>query len=1201
MSALHHVKTYTMDQVVAALESTGIPYQVQDRQVNADLNGDGHHHLKITPTKGLFLDASTGKGGTIAQLLRQIGAQQPQATTPHPAAGGQVTQVTKPNPDKAQKIWDSGWTCTHAKDMPTGWDKGLPVGKKAAARARLEHQRDVIRDYLISRLGTDHLDHWNQQVRISPDGLMLCPMQKSGVIVGVQRVFFDDLGKKNDRKYVQGSDTSGVGILPVPHGVMRSLIIRDVSRIMFVGEGWETVAATVQAAGHSGLCAYSAGGLVKWAQDQADRAKSLTPEQISKAPVPIILADRDLSGAGQKAAAKAVKVLRAAGLRAYYAIPPAPEHGGPNGGPKGSDWGDYPREGGANEIMLAHLKLAIASGDADMPQVDDESTNHYTHLMPVRRAQKPRALNLTMENEQSRAIITKALARFVQQAQQWQQWQQDQKGSEPAIPTLGMEITTGLGKSTAIKKIINELQARGIPTVIVAQDKNACESFEKAGAFWRHGREDSENGFLDDWHCPKMDLGQEISSKEHFWGPTICSSGHCEHGNKRALFLAEEKGIEPSATVLHFFRERPELLDTASDHCWLDHLSTARDRFVIVVTAQGFGLADMETVDGQKRLIIIDESVEWTHSHKLGLANLRGYIDGIDRLVPSLEQESQGQGEDAEDAMTLLKNLLLIKPLLQQAAKALGIHCTTKQNWIDAPTELVALAKQIGDISSIHTQAWERPTWNRWTDLVDAPLRATAEIIQGAKSGSLSIRDGELLAVYPHPTIAQALGQHPFLLADATLDLVAKSTILANDGEILRIVADQHLDWICDPTRFRGAPQRDHRGHIDEKQISLEVHEMKVVLEQLKRPEKNIAIIAQKPKAIRLLAVVTGMDTSALKELNKKKLWHLAIQHGIGWWNWHHKAHDDWAGYDLIIWDQPAIPRSVIGEKWEEFRALRIANGENPTNILHFTEDLADWIQNVWMNTGDQNQQSRSGLHKDPEIRAFMQDMMDAARLQAAGRVRGVNHADCRIYQLGGTPVAALPNHGIKVTYQRLTAQKTDAERKAQEHDASLHQLTQAAGRVIAKGQSITRESLQAECRAYGTDGVCPTVDKDSYDGGTNPQSPKTAPRSDTYQEWFQQFAPLLADHMQVNGRQAKTIKELKTAQLKFGADMLKEALKIAEHIFTSVGCNSDEATERAWMVIENDPNAKDSDLVAARLVLIALGETEGVPRPGRG
>lgn len=1195
MSTLHHVKTYTMDQVIAALESTGIPYQVQGRQVNADLNGDGHHHLKITPHRGLWLDTSTGKGGTIAQLLRKIGAQQP-LTTPHPAVGGQ-----RPNSDKAQQIWASGWTCTHPKDMPSSWDKGLPVAQKATVRARLEHQRDVIRDYLISRLGTDHLHHWIRQVRISPDGLMLCPMRKRGVIVGVQRVFFDTDGRKTNRKYVQSSDTSGVGILPVPHGVMRSLIIRDVSRIMFVGEGWETVAATVQATGHPGLCTYSAGGLVKWAQNQADLAKNLTSEQISKTPVPIILADSDKSGTGQKAAAKAVRILRAAGLKAYYVIPPAPENGGPRGGNKGSDWGDYPREGWANEIMLAHLKLAVASGDTDMPQVDEESTkSYYTHLMPVRPAQRPRSLNKTIGNEQSREIISKALARFVLQAQQWQQWQQDQKGSEPAIPTLGMEITTGLGKSTAIKKIINELQVRCIPTVIVAQDKNACESFEKAGAFWRHGREDSENGFLDDWHCPKMDLGQEISSKEHFWGPTICSSGHCEHGNKRALILAEGKGIEPSATVLHFFRERPELLDTASDHCWLDHLSTARDRFVIVVTAQGFGLADMETVDGQKRLIIIDESVEWTHSHKLGLTNLRGYIDGIDRLVPSLEQESQGQGEDAEDAMTLLKNLLLIKPLLQQAAKALGIHCTTKQNWIDAPTELVALAKQIGDISSIHTQAWERPTWNRWTDLVDAPLRATAEIIQGAKGGSLSIRDGELLAVYPHPTIAQALGQHPFLLADATLDLVAKSTILANDGEILRIVADQHLDWICDPTRFRGAPQRDHRGHIDEKQISLEVHEMKVVLEQLKRPKKNIAIIAQKPKAIRLLAVVTGMDTSALKELNKKKLWHLAIQHGIGWWNWHHKAHDDWAGCDLIIWDQPAIPRSVIGEKWEEFRALRIANGENQASIPHFTEDLADWIQNVWLNTGDQDQQSRSGLHKSLEIREFIQDVMDAARLQAAGRVRGVNHTHttCRIYQLGGTPVAALPNHRIKVTYQRLTAQKTDAERKEQEHNFSLHQLTQSAGRVISKGQAITRESLQAACRGNGTDGVCPTVDKDLYDGETNPQSPKTAPRSDTYQEWFQQFAPLLADHMQVNGRQAKTIRELKSAQLKFGAAVLKEALNIAESLFESAACNTGEAAEMAWQVIENDAHATDSDLVAARLVLVALGETEGLPPP---
>lgn len=1186
MSALQRrPNTYTLDQVIQALESKGIPYQIAGRQINADLQGTGHHHIKITPHKGLYLDTSKGTGGTVAHLMRQIGAQ-PVSTTPHPANGGHRSGSATTSED-AQRMWDAAWTCTHATDMPSGWDKGLNAWQKGTHRIEIERQRDTVREYLSARLGPDHLDHWSRQVRVGKNGLMLNPMQKSGQIVGIQRTFFDGAGQKSKRKML---GPQGTTFCPVPSGVNpRDL---GVGAVKLAGEGWETTASASQSAGWLGIACQYDGGLVNWATDQSLQAQSMTAEQIAQAPAVIILVDRDLSETGQKASAKAVKILRAAGLKAFYACPPSPENGGPKGGPKGSDWGDYPKEGISNEIMLAHLKLAIMSGEADMPEVDVE-TARYTHLMPVRPSQSPRLLNPTMEKEQARATIDQAVTRFVRQAQQWQQ------DPNKAPPTLGMEITTGLGKSTAIKEIIPMLQEKGIPTVIVAQDKNACQSFKEAGAFWRHGREDSEHGFKDAHHCPKMEEGMEVSEKEHFWGPTICSSGHCEHGNKRALVQAEEKGIEPSQTVVRFFRERPELYDAASDHCWLDHMSTARERFVVTVTAQGFGPADMETADGQKRLIIIDESVQWTHSHKLGLSDLGGYLDGIDRLMPSLEKESQGQGEDAANAQTLLENLQLIQPLLQQVAQALGINCTTKKDWVDAPQELVALAKQIADISSIHTQAWEKPTWTRWTDLVAAPLRATAEIIQAAKDGSLSIRDGELLAVYPHPTIAQALGQHPNLIADATLDLVAKSSIQTHDGEILRIVADQGLEWICDPTRFRGAPQRDRHGKkIDENSMGIEVSDMQRAMDQHKRPDKKIVIIAQKPKAIRLLSLVTGMDLDTLQTMNKKKLWNLSIEHGIGWWTWHHKAHDKWADCDLIIWDQPAIPREAIGEKWEEFRALRITNGENPSNIPHFTENLADWIEKEWVNTGENDQQSRAGMHKNPEIRAFVQDLMDSARLQAAGRVRGVNYPNCRIYQMGGTPVAALPDHGIKVTYQRLTDKKTDAERKAQEHDASLYQFTQAASRVIAKGQSITRESLQAECRGNGTNGVCPTVDKGLCGGGTNPQNPKTAPRADTYQQWFQQYAPLLAEHMQVNGRQAKVIRESKVAQIKFGQDMLKKALKSAESLFESACCNLSEAADAAWTVIETDANATQEDLVAARLVLVALGKTEGVPPP---
>lgn len=1206
-------KVFTVGQVAAALESKNIRFELQGQQINADLVGSGHCSTKITPRRGLYLDVSTGTGDTVARLLREI-----HADIPHVSHAESPMEIVEDNGKKALDLWHASWTCTYATDMPSGWDRGLNVRQKGSSRAKFERNRDAVRVYIACRLGPDHLDHWVRQVRISPEGLMLVPMQQNGKMSGVQRTFLDSSGRKIKRMML---GPQGITPCPVPTSVLPHDL--GIGTASLVSEGWETDAAVVQAAGWPGLSCQYDGGIVTWALEQAARAQGMTPDQLAKAPAPVILVDNDKSGAGQKAASRAVKILRKAGLRAYYAAPPTPENGGPRGGLKGSDWGDYPREGISDDVLLAHLKLAIATGDNDMPQINEDDLNKYTHLMPVRPARMPKKMNRGMGIEQARDFIKKATERFVMQAERWQEWQRraaaaaadpDEEqdiGPEPTMPTLGLEITTGLGKSRAIKKLIaklkrkmvGELEARSVPTVIVGQDRNACQEFEKAGAFWRRGRENSGNGFEDAWHCPKMEEGQQISLKEHFWGPTICSAGHCEHGNKRSKTKAEDAGHKISKTVLRFFRERPELEAQASDHCWLDHMQTATERFVIVVTAQGFGPADMITATGEKRIVIVDESAQWTHGHKLGTGDLGGYLDGIDRLIPLLEKEADGDDEAADEARKILKRLNLIRPLLQKSAESLGVHATTKKNWVDAPADLLELAEKIGKISDQHTQVWERPIWSRWTELVEAPLRATQEIIDGARHGSLAIRNGELLAVYQHPTIAEAIGKHPFMLADATLDPLARSAILGADGEILRIIADQGLTWISDPSRFRGAPKRDGNGRVIEEELQPEIDEMQDVFVKLKRPEKKMAIIAQKTKAIRLLSKISGIHLAKLKEMGdtatgKKKLWALSIEYGIGWWSWHHKAHDGWAGWDLIIWDQPAMPRLAIGEKWEEFRAVRIANGEAPANIPHFMESEEHWVENEWVCTGEYDQQSRAGLHEDPEIRAFIQQLMDAARMQAAGRVRGVNNADCRIYQLGGTPVASMPDHCIHVTYKRLSVRKTDSERKAQEHEASLHKLTKAATRVIAQGQSINRENLQAECRANGTTGVCPGGDKDLYSRGANPQVSQTAPRRDTYQEWFAQYAPLLCEHMQINGRRAKAIREMKEAQMKFGEKMIKEALKIAESIFSSVDCNTGEAAERAWDVIENDAYATESDLLAARMVLVSLGETEGLPPP---
>ena len=1190
MSA-RQARTYTADQVIGALQAKGIPYKREGREIEADPHGTGHYPIKIAPHKGVYLDAATGVGGTISTLFRRLGTSAPVAAVA-PVAREERADTTF----AAQRVWSMAWTCTHAEDTPAGWDKGLNVGHKGVARIRLERQRDTVRTYVSARLGPVYVDHWMRQVRIGADGLMLTPMQSDGQLVGIQRTYLDAAGKKTERKML---GRHGVCRLSPPPGVVPHKLGEAVNALVLLGEGWESVAAAVQGTGWSGIVGYDAGGMVSWAKQQAAAAQGQPPEQLAATPTVGVLVDRDLGETGPKASARVVRILRQAGLKAVFLIPPAAEHGGPRGGPKGSDWGDYPQEGISAEVMITHLKLALLQGNDLMPPVIEGATSEnerYADLMPVRKASAPRRIAQTMSVEVARARVKRECSRFFIAAKRWHAWQKrspadrkNQQKPQPPMPSLGLEITTGTGKSSEFRALIQQFKDAGIPMVLVAKNKKAAEAYEAAGAFWRHGHEDVGD-FSIPWHCPKMSLVGEVSENEHAVGPTICASAHCEHGNKRALRVARS----PSPQVIRFFREFPELEETASESCWLDHLEDAQEQVVIVCTGQGFGPADLTAAAGA-RVVILDEGVEWTHSHLLELANLRGYLININRLLSQAAMDTQGNTRAAaEDAAELIDLLQEMQPILQQLAAALGKYCDTNGAAVDAPAEIVSLARAMENLADTHTQAWERPTWTRWTELVSAPLRAAHEIVTAAKNGALTIINGTLLAVYLHPAIAAAVGHHPVLVADATMHPSARAAILAADGEIVRVVAEQGLSWVCDPSRFRAAPQRDSRGHIDEAAIAEEVQgilDARIAL----RGAREIALIAQRPKAIRALAALTRTTTEALEALPRPELWELTISHGIGWWGWHDTAHDEFAERDLIMWDQPAIPRSILRQKWEEYRTMRIALGESPTDIPHWTDS---WVPDEWVCVGDQDQQSRAALHTNPKIRAFIQALWDAHRLQWAGRARGVNHPGCTIYQMGGSPLAALADHGVAVRYARLDAKLTNAERKSRQHEESLRQYYAAANRLIGNGQEITRETLDQAARAIGADTgeiIRPAADKGFQCRGTN----VTAPRHATFTEWSEMVMPLVPEHFSTSGQKGGEVKAAREsvakAAAKFGEEHIEAALDTAISLLKSA-TSVDACAGAAWEIIESDLG--DVNVTAAWLVLEAIRRTDGLPPP---
>lgn len=584
MNARNPIKTYTREAIMAALQAAGIPARPAGREIEADIHGTGHHSAKIAPHKGVYLDASTGTGGTVAALLRRVGAPRVKGTEApaSPAEGGTRTQTDKAAAAKAQRIWNQAWTCTHEHDMPAGWDHGIVTREKMGLRARLEQERDAVIAYLRSRGLGDVA--FLRQVRIAreKDGaiMMLTPMYSAGTICGIQRTYLTSTGKKIRRKMLGKHGTCRV----TPPGCPR-LVIGQV-----LAEGFETC-GTGFVLGVPGLVGYDAGGIKRVADD----APILTAEQRATMGMVLVMVDDDESGTGQAVALYAVHTLRRKGFDARYCLPPETV----KGGPKGRDWNDALRELGPDATAAA-LLLAAEAPFPPMPEDQKDSrftgtSSGPTAIWPVSKALTPRTVNLTMQVEEARARMAQVSDEFLQKCIAWHKGQTDKDAPFATPPIIGLEITTGTGKTREIKRIVQQLRKRGIPSLVVAKDKAAAQAYEESGIFWRHGRSAEDEPWSTTYYCPHAREGgnvERLADARHPLAEAMCSSGHCVHGNVRALKIAKEQETQPSESVLHFFAVRPEAQD--EQPCvWFDHLATSTRALSVVVTAAGLSEADL--------------------------------------------------------------------------------------------------------------------------------------------------------------------------------------------------------------------------------------------------------------------------------------------------------------------------------------------------------------------------------------------------------------------------------------------------------------------------------------------------------------------------------------------------------------------------------------------------------------------------------
>ncbi|MHB1644539.1 MAG: hypothetical protein ACYCS8_18130, partial [Acidithiobacillus sp.] len=639
----------------------------------------------------------------------------------------------------------------------------------------------------------------------------------------------------------------------------------------------------------------------------------------------------------------------------------------------------------------------------------------------------------TVPIEQARAITKGRLADAVLNAK--------------PFSTTAIQITVGVGKTSALKGAFYEVAKAGKTLTIVARDKKQCEAYEAAGAFWRHGRENTKEGFADDWHCPKAESGgnvERLASQEHRL-QQMCKSGHCEHGNAYMRDKAHESGREPDEKIVRFFREKPEFADAEPCMCF-EHMHDAQGEAVRVVTAAGLSQSDMiDDMGGDIDVLTIDEGVQWAHSQFLALPQIRKYIETLQRMAKS----QAGDGTGPEEISEILATPIAV---FADLAKKLG------ESAADAPAgayqpiifDIAEIAEKLKDATDDKGVAlWEKPIWRHWLDLVDVPLRALAAIRDGIAAGSLSVIDGQLHVTYLHPAIAHARAQGiPIVIMDATLDATASAFADVRHS----VVAAPNADWRIDPRWFKGAK---NDGESLKKEAATV---MKLRKKQEAETGHESFIICRRALALFMIADLEDMDESELDFLPKNELWDLSIDSRIGWFGWHDVAHDEWNGLNCLIWGQMPVPDGVRMQEYADHRAALM--------LIGLGDDLPlpdnDWASDQMIQTGTHEQQSMGRLPVQPEVRDWLLRRVSDQKIQAAGRSRAVcQDHEVTVWQIGGYPMTGLADHGIRPTYQRLVSGLSGAE-VATLHAAQRRQLiTDAAVLAVASGRQITRDNVR--------------------------------------------------------------------------------------------------------------------------------------------
>lgn len=921
---------------------------------------------------------------------------------------------------------------SRVQDARNAWNASCPIALEDPAPAQA-----WARTYLTSR-GSGGLDaaiaagarvlpdtnkaSWNPDNQARAH-CVLWPMRdpRSGDVVGVQR----EWGRGHKNKKMMGRHM--VPIDPATPDVLHSAYLRfpGTRDTLYICEGQITAAAVATATGARTIALFDTAGISKPPRPVIERA-------IRDGATKIIVAG-DSGAAGEKATIEGLRAIQTWGLEPTQIIWTVP--------PEGKDWADILERDGQEAV-----RAALGAGVRPIPAPEKKATASVWSIQAWRPAAEPVIPAATVPVDQAREIIKQGVQMMVSDYINWlaeldERKEEGKKGRLPMAKPWLFKPTTGAGKTTAIKALIDNatlLAARGAVLALVP-DHSQSDSYENDGWWHYHGRNQDPNN---PGYCPNYKEMMEAVAQHHIPQAEFCHK--CPNGLKWA---GKPENIQDLARMGYAGEKLAQL-----ESCvWQQHLrDTMKARFVVAPAGSYSetlaswahkGLDKSGEKEMRPRLVTVDERVQvaqpiavglqdidlWarrTADTLRGLEGIQAKVDAVNTVVGASPIEAIRKQEDDRKARieSAKAALNLFQTLSQEMAGLVG-----KEGRISISPDLLASVQKITDIDDDEVTSWERLEFNRDGSLKLTPLRAAWAIRQTLEYGDGHVKEGKLHISGVRPLI-ERIGKKPIVFFDATPDPIIVDSVREHGGHIVQALAQQHVKIIRKPGRFWGLTPFGKEAKPGHRQRAIQQYK---------------ALRALHPHAVLLVhkKVRVLIDPDGTDEL-------------LGHWGADHRAHDRWAGRDLVIIGSFFPPMDDWRGLYQAARVSALVAGAPATAWPEWPDNM-QMETGAWIKEGTHEVQSMLPMPTSQQIRKWLLDTITSETVQAIGRVRGANldpahPVTVTIY--GGVPLAGLGEHGLTVDNYEADAPEIGESRSGRAMDAR-----QAISSALTAGQRTIR------------------------------------------------------------------------------------------------------------------------------------------------